>query len=69
VVRVLHERDGLVGRRIVRKKKHGRGSMRAKKKSRRNRCDRNTEIYAETETSFEVSGAPLATAAKDTGSL
>jgi len=33
VVRVLHERDGLVGRRIVRKKKHGRGSMRAKKKA------------------------------------
>jgi len=57
-----------VGRRIVRKKKHGRGSMRAKK-SRRDGRDRNTEIYAETETSFEVSGAPLATAAKDTGSL
>lgn len=57
-----------MGRRIVRKKKHGRGSMRAKK-SRRDGRDRNTEIYAETETSFEVSGAPLATAAKDTGSL
>ena len=27
------------------------------------------KIYAETDTSFEVSGAPLATAAKDTESL
>lgn len=67
MIRVLHERDGLVGRRIVRKKKHGR--VYAGKKSRRDGCDRNMEIYAETETSFEVSGAPLATAAKDTGSL
>jgi hypothetical protein len=32
-------------------------------------CDRYVEIYAETDTSFEVSGAPLATAAKDTESL
>ena len=31
MIRVLHERDGLVGRRIVQKKKHGRGSMRARK--------------------------------------
>ena len=32
-------------------------------------CDRYAEIYAETDTSFEVSGVPLATAAKDTESL
>jgi hypothetical protein len=32
-------------------------------------CDRYVEIYAETDTSFEVSGVPLATAAKDTESL
>jgi len=32
-------------------------------------CDRRAEIYAETDTSFEVSGAPLATAAKETESL
>ena len=31
MIGMLHERDGLVGRRIVRKKRHGRGSMRAKR--------------------------------------
>jgi hypothetical protein len=35
----------------------------------RDGCDRYAEIYAETDTSFEVSGVPLATAAKDTESL
>lgn len=35
----------------------------------REQADRYERIYAETDTSFEVSGAPLATAAKETGSL
>jgi len=36
----------------------------------RDGCDGYAEIYAETDTSFEVlSGVPLATAAKDTESL
>jgi hypothetical protein len=37
--------------------------------SMQNGCDGYAEIYAETDTSFEVSGVPLATAAKDTESL
>lgn len=48
-------------------KKRGHESMRAKGAA--GWCDRYAEIYAETDTSFEVSGAPLATAAKDTESL
>jgi hypothetical protein len=48
-----------------REKKRGHESMRAKEAGR----DRYAEIYAETDTSFEVSGVPLATAAKDTESL
>jgi len=35
----------------------------------RDGCGRYAEIYAETDTSFEVSGVPLATAANDTESL
>ncbi len=35
----------------------------------RDERDRHVKIYAETDTSFEVSGVPLATAANDTESL
>lgn len=35
----------------------------------RDGCDLYAKIYAETDTSFEVSGVPLATAAKVTESL
>jgi hypothetical protein len=48
-------------------KKRGHESMRAKEAW--DGCDRYAKIYAETDTSFEVSGAPLATAANDTESL